>query len=59
MKLPPLICRTDQRSFHFFCYVPVNFIKTDENYVYCLVDSSCKFFTFFMSFQLNLLYETL
>ena len=32
-------------------YVPLNLIKIDENYVFSLVRSSCRFFMFCMSFR--------
>ena len=35
---------------HFVFYLTVKLIKSVENYVYCLIDSSCIFFTFCMSF---------
>ena len=35
--------------FPIFCYIPVNLIETDENYVYCLVEPSSIFFMFWLS----------
>ena len=39
------------RNNEFFDYVPLNLIKTDANYVYSLVESSCIFFTLWVSFR--------
>ena len=43
-----------ERNSNFYGHIPINLFKTDENYVYSLVESSCIYFTLWVIFPLFL-----
>ena len=45
----PLILTNEIHTI--FCYVRTNLIKTDENHIYCLFESSCIFLMSYKSFR--------